>query len=888
LFASRWYWLHLPLVNVTHVDEVRAGFWPTTEMSHSARRADTLPKNVIPVRLQQLRRLGFACRWLTAVLLALLPIIVALDYGGVLRWTQYIAAQAAFWIVLLAIVGCMLSSDWGDLKQHMLLVPLAIWLGFALFQTVPLSAGVIETLSPASANAYTRWINPYLADGERLSSFPISIARHESQHGCAILAVVIAIVWASSTLFSERSKLAWLMVAFSLGASLQACIGAWRLAFPESDAISREFGTFVNRNNAALLLNLGLGCSLGLIAWRLAALRGGGGYDDASPGGVMLQLFRDRDSFAGLFGCACCLIGILICGSRGGLISACLGMLLTFFCVRQRRGYQGAPVILLVLIASIGLLTVPLNIKLESIDRLNGLTLRDASVMQEGRLMHWRDGWTTAGEHFPAGSGLGTYAYAYLPFQEFSSGSWFHHADNLWLELATEQGIIGAVLALSILAISIIAIRRLAHSPDPIDYGLRITGTFCLIAIVVSQLFDFGLIVYGNLLAVAILIPVLVARASNVPLPSRVEKATQPRIQRQKVRTTTALLRSRRRVAAVAVALTMPVLAAAALPTLGRSAHAELAIREVEANRNTWTFDLQRSSNVQQRLANFVGKEDTPAILLAQSDVEYAVARLEEVIASEPTSPDEFAQRYLETDVSQKRRLWLEHGERADEDLSADPQPTTALQARSSYENAYRIAVQTLKVLPLSRQARSNILYLDFVPQNLQMTRSNLEQLKTLFRKQPSALIDIGRFAADSGENELAVDAWRRALILEPRRTPSVLALISQYGQYDAADVLPSDPAVFRSAAAVFLRDVETYRQGLQRARQELRCETCQTNAERSDCEELLGDIELALDQHSSGLARYREAIRLASRRKGVWLKLIKGLQRHGDPYLAR
>jgi tetratricopeptide (TPR) repeat protein len=238
--------------------------------------------------------------------------------------------------------------------------------------------------------------------------------------------------------------------------------------------------------------------------------------------------------------------------------------------------------------------------------------------------------------------------------------------------------------------------------------------------------------------------------------------------------------------------------------------------------------------------------------------------------------------------VSQKRRLWLEQRAHADAALPANPQPPTSRRLRPGYDDAYRLAKQTLKILPLSREARANILYLDFVPQDPSITRSNLEQLEKLFRRQSATLIDIGRFAADSGENELAVSAWRGALILQPRRTPSVLELISQYEQYSAADVLPSDPQVFRYAAPVFLRDVESYQPALQRARAELRCDTCPTNAERSICEELLGDIELALNQPASGFARYREAIRLAPRRRDVWRKLIDSLQQHGYRELSR
>ncbi len=126
-----------------------------------------------------------------------------------------------------------------------------------------------------------------------------------------------------------------------------------------------SFGCFVNRNNAALMMNLGLSASLGLLAWRLAALTGLEVDDDNFEFNDILSLTNDRDSLIGLFSATLCLCGLLTCGSRGGLVALVVGGLLAFGWVRQKRGSTTVPVVAAAVIACVALLVVPLNLDLK-------------------------------------------------------------------------------------------------------------------------------------------------------------------------------------------------------------------------------------------------------------------------------------------------------------------------------------------------------------------------------------------------------------------------------------------------------------------------------------------------------------------------------------------
>ena len=410
----------------------------------------------------------------------------------------------------------------------------------------------------------------------------------------------------------------------------------------------------------------------------------------------------------GLVGAVCCTIGILVGGSRGGLVAACIGLLLTLFLVRHKRGYYGTPVAILMVIAGVTFSLVPMNLKLESVERLEALTRDQSAMSGQNRLSHWRDGWHAAWGHFPAGSGLGTYAYAYLPFQEFSSPTWYHHADNLWLELITEQGVVGIVLTLAIFAIAIRSIRVLAESPDPIDHGLRITGTFCLIAITVTQLFDFGLIVFGNLIAVTLLLPVLVARSSIVLSQHCADREARTRGRIDTTNSSMPTGRARRQtVLVIGLAVVAVGLSAAPIPTLRQNARIEFLDREVTLNLTPSQSDRQRLAKLLERLNTSPDKDDSPTLLLAESDVRYLLARLDDTIASNPSTPEAIVQRYQETGPFAKRLKWATHvGTTGSINASAEAEFSQHV-ATPEYEESFTLAQRSLTAAP-TRSAGTN------------------------------------------------------------------------------------------------------------------------------------------------------------------------------------
>ena len=104
------------------------------------------------------------------------------------------------------------------------------------------------------------------------------------------------------------------------------------------------------------------------------------------------------------------------------------------------------------LILAIAIVLIPSSESSGSYARLREGFQEPGWISSDGRMLHWPDGLIASTAYLPLGSGLASYSYAYLPFQSDNPSEWFHHADNLWLEMLVEQGIVGMGLILTDLA----------------------------------------------------------------------------------------------------------------------------------------------------------------------------------------------------------------------------------------------------------------------------------------------------------------------------------------------------------------------------------------------------------------------------------------------------
>ena len=817
--------------------------------------------------------------WVAAALLALLPALVAMDFGGVLRWTHFVVGIALLATTVLATTAYWDQPNRGQLRQHVLLVPLVVWCFYAGCQTLPLSPGIVKILSPGSHAAYTQWLQTILPAGQMPETFSVSVSPHDSKHAVAMLALVISTVFASALVFCTRRRITFLLNAISIGVSLHVGYGLLRLVFPGVDLYDRmqdlspaSFGTFINRNNAALFMNLGLGCSLGLLSWRLTALTGQELDDDQFEFNDLVSLIGDRDSMIGVACAVVCIGGLLICGSRGGIVSILFGLLLAFGWVRQKRGFATLPILAVVVGISAAVLLVPLQLNMKSLERFEFLSSETRTFASDGRLQHWPDGFRTAVSHLPAGSGLSTYAFSTLPHQSGNTHSWAQHADNLWLELFVEQGVFGALVVLAILYLMVRSLALLRASPDPIDQGLRAAGWYILGALACSQFFDFGLILPANFLLLCVVFPAIVARQVSIAASSEtsekiaegVEIAEDDELVRRPVKQGSIFAQKKRAPVFVGIAVAVVALPALAMPRLKRDAEIELLVRSAQFQLKSLRSDSDGLKQWSERLVSALGANPEPQLLDALADYKNSQARLSEVVERRPKNVDEFVKLLRENKPV----------ERTYESQLTSPAVTEQYQEAVSWHN------QSLRILPLGIQSRSGRLYLDFVSADKEVTRTLIKQLFSLHRNNPSVLMLLGEYAANRDEFALAIKSWETAASERVGLTANAVSLSLKHEEIGLADVVPQMPKAVRFAASSLLKnDDKDSLDYLQSSLDELSCDQCDYLEERSRCLVLHGDVAYKLGHYDEAFKKYASAIQSNPSDAEVRLKLIRRLR---------
>lgn len=819
--------------------------------------------------------------WVSASLLAVLPALIGFDFGGVLWWTQYMAASIIVFAAMLALPTLINHDAVPLLRRYWFVVILLGWCSYAWLQTVPMFAGLVSVLSNGSKVAYRDWIKPFMGPEGPPTFFPISVDPEQTVHAVAWMAIMACAVWTATQVFVSRSKISMLLHVVAIGAALHAIVGIIRLVYPFIPVMGLEmpttsFGTFVNRNNAALFLNTGLAASLGLLTWRLAALTGIEVDDKNFEFNDLLSLVNDRESLVGLTTAFLNLAGLVVCGSRGGMVGLVVGFILAIGYVRQRRGLKTVPVVGSAIALAIVFMVLSLNLPMLSITRFNPLA-SSPTLLEDGRLDHWPTSFATAKAHFPAGSGLASYAFAYLPYQdpESASDQWFVHADNLWLELLVEQGIVGLVMAGAILFILIRTLLRMVRSADPIDHGLRVCGWYAVGAVVASQIFDYGLIVPTNTLALAALAAALMSRATAAGLNvAHGESHVFP----SKYATYWC----------AGLAALVLLSAIGARGRLNGDARVDAVIKRVNMTLPTVQGDVEALDELAQQIRDAPRSQSSPRLLNQLSKVQHAQARLMDAAAADPRTAEEATNAYQQTSVMALRENWYARSA-ADPD-NGPPPAITSEPAAELYQAILDNSRESLLRLPLGMEARTWQLYFDFVHGDPARAEQAITQLAQIYTGNPLMLERLGLHAAAAGDTERASSLWYRALELDPQRTGRVLNRVLERDDIPLLDVMPPNHTVFRFVTRWMVDRGRANEELLHLAENEIKCGQAETKKEKADCLRLAADIAYELGDLDESFQRLRAAIELTpldARLHMIYIERLRASDRNTEARTA-
>ncbi len=831
--------------------------------------------------------------WLAAILVVIAPALIAADSGGVLPWTQWAAVIGCLIAWGFAAPSCLSRQAEGKWQCHSIAILLLALAAYGFFQAAPLPAGVVGLLAPGSAEVYSGWLSPLAlvpADAEVLNALQPRISVDPSlTRSAAWLSVLVAgFALLASHLFAQRSRLQLLLIALAVTGAIQALLGMYQLlAAPDATVWGirsflggKPFGSFVNRSNAAVMLNLGLAGSLGLIAWRLAALTGAVFNGERFPLSQLLDLAFDRLAIIGFTTAGLATIGLLICGSRSGLAGLVGGFLLAIGAVQSTHKVRGM-IATLTAVAIIAAVTmVNLDLSALSAQRMSDTAeeIVDHSRFEDARFDHWPDALTTLAGQPVTGWGWGAYRYAYLPFQKSHASAWFINADNLWIEVLVEAGLIGLALVTVGIFIIIRSLTRLNLSVNPIDHGLVITGWFTLGAMATSQIFDFGLRIPANSIMAAVVLSVVVGRSymvvakerdviprSNFRLPLQVGQTD--------IHTTTTQRFARLSNLALVVGSVLWLLAAAnALAWAARSDKSVRAARLLLRENRT---DLQAAETVSEELAQCVAVNPRHHPALTElSRLELALARAHIAQKLHHSAPRQSI-REIEKALTraQLRKVWYSEltGNQDPLAIQTDPQLTQTLRDLSPRIAASRQhAIASLLASPLSPEARLAVVALDYASGDPDQSTQLLHQVARLRKHSPTTLLTVGDFAAEAGDWDFAASSWKRAAHLRANTVRAVLQRVTAASPLRPNDVIPDSPAALKLAAILEVAQPSPDTALLSRAVAALDRSLPSENAQRAKQLHLIAKLQRKLNRLDEASKALQQATSLLPRDKDL------------------
>ncbi|MEX0724992.1 MAG: O-antigen ligase family protein [Planctomycetaceae bacterium] len=333
--------------------------------------------------------------------------------------------------------------------------------GVTALQLVTFPPSVLHQISPHLAEALPLW-SPGSETPIQLGTWSqISLTPHETLQGLIVLAaygiIFVVAMQRIRQLDDVQMFFRWMAVAAIVMAGfglLQFAFGNgkffWFYESPYTDARGAVKGSFTNRNHLAHFLALGIGP---LICWGAGMLRRSAS-SSPSPGGFESKLAA-RPNYGGMLAILCglglILLGCVLSLSRGGMI-AMLVSLAVMLAIMIRAKLLGGP-------ALIGMGTLALGLSAGIVmcgedmvqSRVDTVVSGDIDKLdQKNRRQDIWEAVILAIRDYPIlGTGIGSHRDIYPAYMEKVHPVEFSHAENGYLQVAMESGVVGLTLMMS-------------------------------------------------------------------------------------------------------------------------------------------------------------------------------------------------------------------------------------------------------------------------------------------------------------------------------------------------------------------------------------------------------------------------------------------------------
>jgi tetratricopeptide (TPR) repeat protein len=296
----------------------------------------------------------------------------------------------------------------------------------------------------------------------------LSISPFQTRTTVCVFAMGLAMLISAIVLFRERMSVVLLLGTIALSGTVIALLGIYQAVAAGDwtflgNMLESSFATFYGRNSAPQFFACALGAAAGLLVvyhahrTKQQSKTTDKRYRIVYPSvNVIARLRRRVEQFvteADLFTVICLvamgilLIAVMAANSRGGILAivASGALVILVYAMGRQAGWSTAVVSLVLMVGA------ALFLSMFGFDELIGARLdtlsEEAYRMSNVRLQVW---WMAFSQPscWALGSGLGTFHLALLPAYDTPQSVQYAHAENIYVELASNAGVLTLLVAL--------------------------------------------------------------------------------------------------------------------------------------------------------------------------------------------------------------------------------------------------------------------------------------------------------------------------------------------------------------------------------------------------------------------------------------------------------
>lgn len=423
------------------------------------------------------------------------------------------------WLVLYVFNATSIKQRTWPASLWLSLLLWALWLGWIALQIVPLPMATVQHYSPAAAQMQQALgplaLNPGLAT--------LSIDRGRTAMQLILSGGYFSLYLLVLLCVNSPKRINWLLWTLTIAGLCQAFYGmhmtisGLEYGFFEKKkyGIGVATGTFVNRNHFAAYMELCLAAGTALVLADLGRWKGGGWKALVATviDTLLSAKFRARVMLVVMAA------ALILTRSRMGSVAffAALAACGMIFVLLRYRNFLLPSLIFFSSLVIIDLWVVQQYFGLdEVVERIENTDLET-----EGRTLVFADLKPLVESYKMTGSGLGSFAEAYMPFRNPEISGYYDHAHNEYLEFAIETGFVGcALLGLLLLTHIVHAVRTMARRKTPVYASAAFASLMAMAAMIAHSTAEFML----HIPAVAASLVALMALGMGVQSKSRARR----------------------------------------------------------------------------------------------------------------------------------------------------------------------------------------------------------------------------------------------------------------------------------------------------------------------------------------------------------------------------